>query len=634
MKKKIKSTSHLLPDDFLSIQELDKSKKILSQQDIIRLKELYSSQPNPEYKRYIDLGYIPLIKSQHTNEFMPDTFTAYEFLNPIRPIKQQSINPKDFKTFKDKDNKRTRYMGKPNLKRAYVKTPYTKEMKEEWIKCRNDILYFARNYCVITHIDFGTIQINLYDYQEDLLEMLANNRMAIANQSRQSAKTTTTQIFLAHYLVFNEDKNAGVLAHKHQMSVEVLDRTKQIIEFLPEFLQPGIVEWNKGQIELDNRCKLTAFAAQPDATRGNQFSLIYMDEAAFIEGFDDVWKSVLPTISSGRRSKLIITSTPNGLNHFYDMVDKARRGKNDFKLMEVLWYDVTPRLYSPNGKFDDGLSFVKSQITQSSVEAYLQEFCCRFLGAANTLINGFVLSKLEWVDKIQEDFMKYKEPEKDHKYILTVDCAEGRDADYSVVQVIDVTKMPFEQVAIYRSNKVSPLLFPQIIMQKAIEYNNAWVYIELNSVGYQVAKDLYIDLEYENVIVDQSKDLGMKQTKRSKALGCSMLKDLIEKYKLILHDRETILELRDFVQKGQQYEARTDCHDDTVMALVIFQYLATQERFNDYLETNYNFVNQMFNEELKELEEYHQIIFAIQDGVDDYSHNLEDNYELFGVTHS
>ena len=626
----MKSTAHLLPEDFVQIQSLDRQKRVLSEDDIDRLKSLYQEQRNPEYLRLIDLGYIPMIKSQHTNEYMPDSFAAYEFLKPVRPIKQQSQNPKEFRTFKDKDNKRTRYLGKPNLKRAYVKTPYTKEMQEEWIKCRNDILYFARNYCVIQHIDFGTIKINLYDYQEDLLELLANNRMAIANQSRQSAKTTTTQIFLAHYLVFNEDKNAGVLAHKHQMAVEVLDRTKQIIEFLPEFLQPGIVEWNKGQIELDNRCKLTAFAASPDATRGQQFSLIYMDENAFVENFDELWKSVLPTISSGRRSKLIVTSTPNGLNHFYDMVDKAKRGKNDFKLMEVLWYDVTPRLYGPDGKFDDGLAFVTSQITASQVEAYLQEFCCRFLGAANTLVNGFALQKLEWIEKISADFIKYKEPEKDHKYVATVDCAEGRDQDYSVIQIIDVTKLPFEQVAIYRSNKVQPLLFPQIIMAKATEYNNAWVYIELNSVGYSVAKDLYIDLEYENVIVDQQKDLGMKQSKRTKAIGCSTLKDLIEKYKLILHDKQTILELRDFVQKGSQYEARSGFHDDTVMALVIFAYLTTQERFDDYMETNYNLVRNMFNEELEELENYHQIIFAVQDGIDDFSHNLEDLTE-FGV---
>lgn len=357
---------------------------------------------------------------------------------------------------------------------------------------------------------------------------------------------------------------------------------------------------------------------------------IIQHNCGFVENFDELWKSVLPTISSGRRSKLIVTSTPNGLNHFYDMVDKAKRGKNDFKLMEVLWYDVTPRLYGPDGKFDDGLAFVTSQITASQVEAYLQEFCCRFLGAANTLVNGFALQKLEWIEKISADFIKYKEPEKDHKYVATVDCAEGRDQDYSVIQIIDVTKLPFEQVAIYRSNKVQPLLFPQIIMAKATEYNNAWVYIELNSVGYSVAKDLYIDLEYENVIVDQQKDLGMKQSKRTKAIGCSTLKDLIEKYKLILHDKQTILELRDFVQKGSQYEARSGFHDDTVMALVIFAYLTTQERFDDYMETNYNLVRNMFNEELEELENYHQIIFAVQDGIDDFSHNLEDLTE-FGV---
>lgn len=629
--KQIKSTSHLLPEDFLSISSLDRSKKVLSQNDIQRMTEMYNKLPDPNLKRYLELGYIPMIRQQHTNVFLPDSVSGYEFLNPLLPIRYQSTNPKDFKTFKDKDNKKTRYLGKPNLKRAYVKTAYTKEMTEEWVRCRNDILYFAMNYCAISHIDFGTVQINLYDFQKEMLQLMANNRMQIYNTSRQIGKTTVTSIFIAHYLIFNEDKTVGVLAHKQSMSVEVLERTKQIIEFLPEFLQPGIVVWNKGDIELDNKCTLAAFAATPDATRGNSFQMIYMDEAAFIQNFQDLWKSVLPTISSGRRSKMVLTSTPDGLNHFYDLVEGARKGKNAFKHYTAMWYDVTPRLYDSSGKFDDGYSFVVNQINASQIEVYLQEYCGRFLGSSNTLINGFTLQKLEWEEKIDQDFIQYRNPVEGNKYIALVDCAEGRDQDYSVIQILDVTKLPFEQVAIYRQNKVQPLLFPQIIMQKAMLYNNAWVYIELNSVGYQVAKDLYINLEYENMIVDNAKDLGLKQTKRSKALGCSTLKDLIEKHKLIIRDKNTILELRDFVEKGDQYAAKIGSHDDTVMALVIFAYLSTQDRFEDYMEQKYNLIPQMFNEELQELQDYHSIMFYVEDGSTQENITNEDLQGLFGI---
>lgn len=221
---------------------------------------------------------IEYVKSQWDDNWYPKKFEDYLKLNPIRKIRLQAEDPTNFTTYKDKLNKRSRYLGLPNLKRAYVKIAWTKEMIDEWKRCRNDILYFAEKYCAITHIDYGVIGVNLRNYQRDMLKIMVDNRMSINTLSRQLGKSTAVAIFLAHYVCFNKDKAVGILAHKQSMSVEVLDRTKQCIELLPDFLQPGISEWNKGSISLDNGSSISAYASGPDAVRGNSFALIYIDE--------------------------------------------------------------------------------------------------------------------------------------------------------------------------------------------------------------------------------------------------------------------------------------------------------------------------------------------------------------------
>lgn len=554
------------------------------------------------------------MKSQWDGKWYPTKFDDYLRINGIVKIRLQGEDPNLFQTFKDKNNKRSRYMGLPNLKRANIKTAWTREMVQEWKKCRDDIVYFAEKYCAITHIDYGTIKVQLRDYQRDMLKIMHSKRMTVCNLSRQLGKTTVVAIFLAHFVCFNKDKAVGILAHKGSMSAEVLDRTKQAIELLPDFLQPGIVEWNKGSIELDNGSSIGAYASSPDAVRGNSFAMIYIDECAFIPNFIDAWLAIQPVISSGRRSKIIITTTPNGLNHFYDIWTAAIEGKSGFAPYTAIWNSVKERLYDDNDCFDDGWQWSAQTISASSLEQFRQEHMAEFQGTSGTLINGMKLANLSFIETTPENgyFYRYKKPEEGRKYIAALDCSEGRGQDYHAMHIIDVTNSQWEQVAVLHSNEISHLILPDIVHKYLMEYNEAPVYIELNSTGVSIAKSLYMDLEYENVICDSMIDLGMKQTPKTKAVGCSTLKDLIEKDKLILHHKPTIFEFRTFSQKKLSWAAEEGFHDDLVMGLVIFAWLTTQQKFADYADKDeMRLASEVFSRELEDMnDEYAPVVFV------------------------
>ena len=525
------------------------------------------------------------VYSEKRKVWYPPTYNEYEKLNPFKKMHIQARDKTDFRTYKNKGDLTTRYGRLPNLKKAYQDISWTREMLEEWIKCRDDIQYFAEKYCAIVHIDHGVINIALRQYQRDMLDILFNNRMTIFNLSRQLGKTTAIAIYLAHYVIFNDSKNVGILAHKGSMSAEVLERIKQALELLPDFLQPGIVEWNKGSIELENGCRIGAFASSPDAVRGNSFSMIYVDECAFIERFEETWAAILPVISSGKHSKLCITSTPNGYNHFKDLYEMACKDNTQWAPYTASWKEIDQRLYNDNGTFDDGEEWKATQISSSSLDKFNQEHEAGFLGAENTLISGFHLSKMNWQEPLSVgEFKVYEEPDPNKLYLMTVDTAEGLGQDYHTVNVFDMTTKPFTQVAVYRNNTLSPILLPLKIQSIGYKYNNAYVYIELNSTGNLVANTLFYDLEYENMIKDTYKDLGCKQNKKTKAVGCLVLKDLIEKGLLIINDKDTILELFTFIAKGKSYEAADFKHDDLVMGLVLFAYLTTQPKFIDFLD--------------------------------------------------
>ena len=572
-------------------------------------------------------------KSKWDDEYYPETYQDYVKNFPIEKVDLQSRDSSNFRTFKNKTNKRTRYRGLPNLKRANIITNWTQEMIDEWEHCRDDIVYFAENYCVIEHIDWGKIRVQLRPYQKEILRICNDNRMTLHNLSRQLGKSTAIAIMLAHYITFNESKNVGIIAHKASMSTEVLDRTKRALEYLPDFLQSGIVEWNKGNIELENGCKISAFSSKPDSVRGESFAMLYIDEAAFIDNWEEIWKAILPVISSGRESKIVMTSTPNGMNHFYHLYTSSRDGKGSFKTYEARWHSVKERLYNSNDVFDDGEEFKENAIADSSKTIFAQEHECSFQGASNTLIDGYILSRLKHQDVLEKDgFYQFKEPEDGRRYLASLDTSEGRGQDYHVLNIIDVTEFPYEQVAVYRSNTLSHLLLPNIVMKYCMMYNNAWVYIELNSTGISVAENLFMHLEYENVICDNDTDLGFKQTRKTKAIGCSTLKDLIEEGVLKLNHKEHIDELKDFIQKGVSWEAREDKHDDCVMSLVAFAYLSSQERFKYYAEMDdKHLAEKIFKDTVDEITGS-TFFVAVANGVDDYENDYEeDDIEWYGI---
>ncbi|ACL78106.1 terminase DNA packaging enzyme large subunit [Escherichia phage JSE] len=570
----------------------------------------------------IDSNGIEWILSKHDDKWYPKKFSDYLKLNRPQKIRMQSTDPTNYKFFKDSDNIRTRYMRLKNLRRANIKTQYTPEMIAEWKRCRKDIVYFAETYCAITHIDYGTIKVQLRDYQKDMLKIMHENRMSAHKLSRQLGKTTAVAIFLAHYVCFNKDKAVGILAHKGSMAVEVLERTKQAIELLPDFLQPGIVEWNKKSIVLENGSSIGAYASSPDAVRGNSFSFIYIDEAAFISAWQDAWLAIQPVISSGRESKLIMTTTPNGLNHFYDIWQSAIDGKSGYVPYEAVWHSVKERLYNKADIFDDGYEWSSQAIAGSSLEQFLQEHNAEFFGSSGTLIRATTLSRLSFIDVVNDNgFYQFEKPKEGRKYVATLDCSEGRGQDYHALQIIDITEFPYKQVAVYHSNTTSHFILPDIVFKYLMMYNECPVYIELNSTGVSIAKSLAMDLEYDNIICDSFIDLGMKQSKRSKAMGCSALKDLIEKDKLIINHKGTIQELRTFSEKGVSWAAEEGFHDDLVMSLVIFGWLTTQEKFAEYAgKDEMRIASEIFRKELDELgEEYAPVvIYDGANGIEEY----------------
>ncbi|WVX87459.1 terminase large subunit [Vibrio phage EniLVp02] len=325
------------------------------------------------------------VKSVHDDKYYPPTFHEYEEVclgfdpddgNAMK-LPLQYKDPDDFYYYKDRMNHVTHYKNKPNLKREGVITDWTPEMLKEWMRCRDDVVYFAEKYGSIIHIDYGIIRVRLRDYQKDMIRLMAENRLSIHLLSRQLGKSSAVGILLAHFVVFNEHKEVGIIAHKGDMAAEVLSRVKDVIEFLPDFIQPGIVIWNKGSIELDNGSKIGAFSSDPNSVRGHSFAMLYLDEAAFIDRWEELYAAIKPVISSGKKSKMILTSTPNGMNHYYDLWQAATGDVGSkFVPYTATWQSVKFRLYNDAGDFDDGLEFETSEIADGSREQFAQEHNC------------------------------------------------------------------------------------------------------------------------------------------------------------------------------------------------------------------------------------------------------------------
>ena len=517
------------------------------------------------------------------------------------------------------------YLGNPNLKKAFVSQEFTKENILEFQKCMNDPQYFIEKYIKIVSLDKGLIPFDMYPFQKEMVGTFHNNRFSICKLPRQSGKTTTIISYILHYVLFNESVNVAILANKAATARDILSRLQLAYENLPKWLQQGIMSWNKGSLELENGSRIVASSTSSSAVRGGSYNLIFLDEFAFVPTniAEEFFSSVYPTISSGKTTKVIIVSTPNGMNLFYKLWTDAETKKNTYVPIEVHWSEVPGR--------DE--KWKKETISNTSETQFAKEFECEFLGSINTLIHPskikVIPSKKPLTSNAGLDI--YEKPDKESTYVLVADVARGIQGDSSAFIVIDVSKIPYRLVGKYKNNEIKPLLFPNIIKKVATAYNNAFVMVEVNDIGDQVANALQFDLEYENLIMSTMRgragqivgggfsggraQLGVRTTKAVKKLGCSNLKTLIESDKIILEDFDIISEMSTFVQHGQSFQAEEGHHDDLMMCCVLFAWLTGQTYFKEL--TNSDIRARLFEESQSQIEQDMAPFGFIVDGLED-----------------
>jgi len=517
------------------------------------------------------------------------------------------------------------YLGNPNLKKANTPIEFTQENIEEYLKCKSDPVYFSMNYVKIVTLDEGLKSFTPYDFQEKLINNFHDNRFNICKMPRQTGKSTTVISYLLHYVVFNDSVNVGILANKAATARELLGRLQTAYENLPKWMQQGILSWNRGSLELENGSKILAASTSASAVRGMSFNILFLDEFAFVPNHiaDSFFASVYPTITSGQKTKVIIVSTPHGMNHFYRMWHDAERGKNEYVPTDVHWSQVPGR---------DEI-WREQTIANTSEQQFKIEFECEFLGSVNTLINAAKLKNLVFEDPINRNagLDIYEAPIPEHNYMITVDVARGLGNDYSAFIVFDITNFPYKVVAKYRNNEIKPMLFPNIIHDVAKGYNESFILVEVNDIGDQVASILQYDLEYENILMaamrgrngqivgqgfsGKKTQLGVRITAAVKKLGCSNLKTLIEDHKLLTCDYEIISELTTFAQKHNSFEAEEGCNDDLAMCLVLFAWLVQQEYFKEM--TDQDIRRKIYEEQKNAIEQDMAPFGFIDDGLED-----------------
>ena len=528
------------------------------------------------------------------------------------------------------------YLGNPNLKKANTAVEFTKDDIKEYHKCAQDPLYFIENYVQIVSLDEGLVPFEMYDFQRGMVSTMHDNRFSIFKLPRQSGKSTTIISYLLHYALFNPNVNIAVLANKSSTARDILSRLQLAYENLPKWMQQGIIAWNKGNIELENGSKIIAAATSSSAIRGGSYNIIFLDEFAFVPSnvAEQFFASVYPTITSGQNTKVIIVSTPHGMNMFYKIWVDAQEKRNDYVPIEVHWSEVPGR--------DE--VWKEETIRNTSQSQFNSEFECEFLGSIDTLISSVKLKQLVYRTPIHSNvgIDIHVRPEEDRTYMLTADVSRGTANDYSAFVVFDVTEIPYKIVAKFRDNEIKPLLFPTKIHEVAKAYNNAYVMVEVNDIGEQVANTLQFDLEYDNLVMASMRgragqvlgagfsggraQLGVRTTKAVKKIGCSNLKQLIEDNKLIVEDYDCVNELSTFISKGSSYTADDGCNDDLVACMFMFGWATDQTYFKELTDNDIRMT--MMKEQQDALEQDMAPFGFILNGIDD---PLDDEIDEYGT---
>ena len=506
---------------------------------------------------------------------------------------------------------RSAYKSNPLLKQRGVQIDFTKEQVQEVIKCSQNPEYFLENYIKVISLDDGIVPFIPYPFQRKLIDSFHNNRFSICKLPRQSGKSVTVTAYLIHQALFRDNINIAILANKRETAFELMAKLQTSYENLPKWLQQGVLGWNKGSIELENGSRITASSTSSSAVRGFSYNIVMLDEFAFVPTnvADEFFSSVYPTISSGKSTKVIIVSTPNGMNHFYKLWNDAENGRNSYRHTEAHWSEVPGR----------DAAWQAETIANTSEQQFQQEFECDFIGSAGTLIAGHKLKSLTYNDPLTSSggLDIYEEPIPGHEYLMTVDVSRGMKLDYSAFILVDITAYPHKLIGKYRSNTIKPMLFPDIIVNVAKKYNSAWILAEVNDIGDQVASLIYYDMEYENLLMTAMRgrsgqvlghgfsggktQLGLKMAKAPKRIGCSNLKQMVEADKLIFNDFTIINELTTFVEKRDSFSAEDGCNDDLVMCMVIYAWAVAQDYFKEM--TDQSVREQLYEKDKDQLEE-------------------------------
>ena len=503
------------------------------------------------------------------------------------------------------------YNGNSNLKQIGFEIQYEPWMVQELLKCQSDPIYFIEKFCKIISLDHGLIPFKLYECQKEKVLTILNNRKVILMEGRQQGKTITSAACILHYTLFNESKTVAILANKSAAAREVLSRYQLMYENLPLWMQQGVKTWNKGDVELENGSKVFTSATSTSGIRGKSVNWLYIDEAAIIPNnvAEEFFTSTYPTIMAGETTKVLLSSTPLGYNHFWKFWNDAEQKLNDFVPLFIPYNRIPGR----DEKWAAEQKAILGEIK------FNQEVLCTFLGSSHTLISAEVIGRMSPKRPVfsnGEGLDYLEQPEKDHVYWITVDTSRGVGGDYSAFTVIDISSFPYKMVAKYRNNKISPLLYPSVIYRVANDFNKAHILLETNDIGQQVADILYQEMEYDHIVMVGSDSktgqylssgfrtgsaLGVKTSRAVKRIGCSSIKTLIENNKLLVHDADTIAEISTFVEVRETHKADEGYHDDLVMTLVLFGWAFHDPYFATL--TNISQRHSIFEDQIKQIEE-------------------------------
>ena len=526
------------------------------------------------------------------------------------------------------------YLGNPNLKKVNTPYEYSQDEVKEYAKCAEDPIYFMEKYVQVVSLDEGLVPFNMYDFQKKIVKTIHKNRFTICKLPRQSGKSTTTVSYLLHYALFNPNVNIAILANKSSTARDILGRLQLAYENVPKFLQQGVVNWNKGNIELENGSKIVAAATSSSAIRGSSFNILFLDEFAFVPTniADQFFNSVYPTISSGQKTKMIIVSTPHGMNMFYKLWHDAEKKLNDYVPIEVHWSEVPGR--------DE--AWKEATIRNTSEEQFQQEFECEFLGSVNTLISSSKIKTMVYDKPLYEKdgLCIFEKAKKGRTYICTVDVARGIEKDYSSFIIFDATEVPYKIVATYKNNEIKPVLFPHVITNTCKTYNKAHILTEINDLGQQIAESMHYELEYDNSLMTIQKgragqilgagfsgrgcQLGIRMTKQVKRIGCSNIKTIVESDKIVVNDFRIIGEMSTFIKKKSSFEAEEGTNDDLMTCLILFGWISNQKYFKEMTDSDVR--SKLYAEQADYIDQDLTPFGFIDDGTPDEEKEFVDEY--------